>query len=67
MGAGDLKNSLGYAEYECAFKLKPLYNTFWRFRGEITIGDFRLTYDEKNKIIHGRVRIRLETVDDNKA
>jgi len=67
MGACDLKNSLGYAEYECAFKLKPLHNAFWTFRGEITIGDFKLTYDEKGKIIHGRVKIRLETVDDNKA
>ena len=67
MGACVLKNSLGYAEYECTFKLKPLHNIFEVFCGEITIGDFRLTYDEKNKIIYGRVRIRLETVDDNKA
>ena len=66
-GADDLKNSLGYAEYECAFKLKPLHSAFWVFCGEITIGDFRLTYDEKDKIIHGRVRIRLEVVNDDKA
>ena len=67
MGACDLKNSLGYAEYECAFKLKPLHNIFEVFRGEISIGDFRLTYDEKDKIICGNVKIRLETVDDDKA
>jgi len=67
MGAGDLKNSLGYAEYECTFKLKPLHSAFWTFHGEAFIGGFRLTYDEKDKIIHGKVKIRLETIDDDKA
>ena len=67
MGADDLKNSLGYAEYECAFKLKPLHNIFEIFHREITIGDFKLTYDEKDKIIYGKVKIRLEVVDDDKA
>ena len=66
-GALNLKKCLGYAEYECTFKLKPLHSTFQIFSGEITIGDFKLTYNEPEKILQGRIRIKLKTVDDAKA
>jgi len=62
-----LKNSLECHEYECTFKLKPLHSRFQIFSGEIIIRDFKLTYNETERVLQGRVKILLETIDDAKA